>query len=270
MAGSYLDTTIVVDIADERQPGKGKAETHLAANPPAEVPYYALRELLAGHVQYICLTHNVMKASENASEAMTALMNRSPAEGRQREGKMRILLSAMKKAYDTNPQGGRQDEKREILQHLALRVNGMWRRSHRLPSVSLVQSLTCFNDGKLTYGPSGELKGPNESFNCARSERCAAAEYLYDQKDAVNKMIAALHPNVLDSKAAGKKENQQRRKALKELIINGPTAFDKGKCRALGDAYFAAMSPPGHSVVTTNIQDYLPLCQALAKIAIVP
>jgi hypothetical protein len=270
MAGSYLDTTIVVDIADERLPGKDKAVAHLAANSPAVVPYYALRELLAGHVQYICLTHNVMKASECASEAFTALMNRCPAEGRQREGKMRILLSAMQKAYNTNPQGGKQDEKREILQHLALRVNGMWRRSHRLHSVSLVQSLNCFNDGKLTYGPSGELKGPHGSFNCATSERCAAAEYLYEQKDAVKKMIAALHPKVLDSKAASKNENQQRRKALKELLTEGPAAFNKGKCRALGDAYFAAMSPPGYSVVTTNIQDYLPLCQALAKIAIVP
>lgn len=269
MAGSFLDTTVVVDLADRLQPGRDKAEKHIAANGPAQSPYYALRELLAGHVQYICQAHNVLLAAETAPEALLALLKRSPAEGRKREARIQILAEGLRQIFEVNPTGDRQRLKRELLQHLALRVTSLWRRAHHLDAVTLTQSLSCFNDGKIVYGSSGELKGPKDSFNCVKSERCAAAAYLYDRKDEVQKMIAALHPDSL-GQAAAKNENRQRRKALKELLARGPAAFSKGKCRALGDAYFAAMSPPGYSVLTTNVQDHIPLCVALAKTAVAP
>ena len=269
MAGSFLDTTIVVDLVDGKEPRKKLAEAHIASHPPAEVSYYALRELLSGHLQYLCQTHNVLLASGNAAEAMLALLNRSPAEGRKREARLRALASEMDRVFATNPAGQRQTTKREVLEALALRAAKIWRNAHRIGTAKLTQHLGCFNDGNITFGASGELKGPRDSFNCVKSERCAAAAYLYDNKADIQKMIDALHPLELGSQA-GKNENQQRRKALKELLSKGPTVFDKRRCRALGDAYFAAMSPPGFSVVTTNISDFLPLCRALAKVAVSP
>ena len=122
----------------------------------------------------------------------------------------------------------------------------------------------------MEYGAAGELRGPGDSFNCIARERCAAAAYIYDNKSNVTKMIDALRPDRLDSKVANKKENSQRRKALRELQARGPRDFDKRRCRALGDAYFAAMCPAGSVVVTTNISDYAPLCAALGKQAKVP
>ena len=85
----------------------------------------------------------------------------------------------------------------------------------------------------------------------------------------MKRLIEALHPNSL-GKMAEKNENQKRRKALKELMSIGPTKFDKGRCRALGDAYFAAMCPAGSKVVTTNIQDHDILCSALGRTAVKP
>jgi hypothetical protein len=129
----------------------------------------------------------------------------------------------------------------------------------------MVQSLECFNEGKIDYGPAGELRGPADSFNCVSVQRCAAAAYMFDNKSDLKKMIAALHPGGLDPRIANKNETGQRRKALKELESRGPASFDKRRCRALGDAYFAAMCPAASIVVTTNMQDYVPLCAALGK-----
>lgn len=271
MSGSFLDTTIVITTA-EKSPANlaTAAEQHISANQPAETPYYALRELLAGHIQLLCETYNIMLASTDPGEAFAALLKRSPAEGRKKEARIAALANALGKTYSDNPSGGRDDQKREILQDLSLRINRIWRRAHKLKSVTIVQPLGCFNEGSLTIGPSGEMRGPRNSFNCHTEERCAAAAYLYDDKVLLRKLIAALHPENLGPTAAAKNENKQRRKALKELEDQGPKSFSKLRCRALGDAYFAAMCPPGSNVITSNIQDHLPLCVALGKKAISP
>lgn len=265
MAGSFLDTTIVVQLAEGATADRAKGQKTVLANHPAQAPFYALRELLAGHVRSLCDAHNVLLAAENAAEAQLALLRISPAEGRKKQGKLQAIALAMQTAFSQNPAGGRQDIKREMLQYLALRVNGLWKRAHALRGVQLVQSLGCFNDGRITFGPAGELRAPGDSFNCVKTERCAAAAYIYDNRASLTKLIDALHPANLDAKAVQKNENAKRRKALKELQTKGPTAFAKTRCRALGDAYFASMCPVDSIVLTTNIDDYLPLCRALGK-----
>lgn len=269
MSASFLDTTIVVDLSDPAALGRKKAQTHITQNQPASAPYYALRELLAGHVQVLCDAHNVILASDTPAEAALALLNRSPAEGRKREAKSRALLMAMEGAFTGNPTGSRGELKREMLQNLAIRANRIWRKASAVPSFSLVQDLGCFNSGGLSRGPADELRGPRGSFNCIASERCAAAAYLYENKADVEKLIDALHPKNLGI-LAEKNENKQRRRALKDLLTDGPVKFDKGRCRAIGDAYFAAMCPAGASVVTTNVVDHVMLCAALGRKAVAP
>ena len=267
MTGYFLETTVVIHIADGVEPQKTNGETYIRANQPAETPFYALRELLAGHLRILCDAHNVLLAAENPAEAMLALHRKSPAEGRKKANKLHALADSMNKTFMANPHGGRQQMKREMLGALALRVNRLWRKAHKLKTVYLVQSLACFNDGRIGYGPSGELRGPGDSFNCITAERCAAAAYIYDNLSDLSKMVDALHPSKLDPKIADKNETKKRRKALKELKTHGPERFDKGRCRALGDAYFAAMCPAGSAVLTSNLEDYVPLCSALGKMA---
>ena len=267
MTGCFLDTTIVVDVAGKLTGSpKSKAEKHIDTNKPAATPYYALRELLTGYLRTVCETHNVILASTDPGEALIAILKRSPAEGRKKIGKIQELAHALQNAYTTNAGAPRDEVMREMLGSIALRASQLWLRSHKMSGVNLVQPLGCFNSGDLTYGSNGELRGPGDSFNCIVSERCAAAAYLYDEKITLEKMIQALHPDNLNPIAAQKQENAQRRKALKELQAKGPKNFSKTQCRALGDAYFAAMCPPGSEVITTNVTDFEPLCQALAKV----
>lgn len=265
MTGSFLDTTVVIHLADGTASDKVKANKFITGNQPAEMPYYALRELLTGRLRYLCEAHNIVLASNNTGEALMALVNRSPAEGRKKLGRISDVSAALDRIFVANPTGSRTEEKRELLQDLSMKAVRIWNKSRKLSSVTNVQSLACFNDGKLNQGSSGELRGPSDSFNCIQSERCAAAAYLYDNKSILTKMIETLKPDKLSPKIANKNETSQRRKALKELLDNGPAKFNKLRCRALGDAYFAAMCPSSSVVLTSNLEDHLPLCLALGK-----
>lgn len=267
MAGSFLDTTIVIKLAGVDAKEATKSESYIRSNQPAEAPFYALRELLAGHLRILCDVHNALLAANNPPEATLGLLNLSPATGRTKESKLKVITETMQVIFKANPSGGRQDMKREMLQALAVRASTLWRNAHRLKAVNLVQSLGCFNDGKINYGPAKELRGPSDSFNCIAAERCAAAAYIYDNKSGLAMMINALHPSKLSPKIAAKNESKMRRKALKELQSDGPVKFSKSRCRALGDAYFAAMCPAGSAVLTSNLEDFEPLCLSLGKVA---
>jgi hypothetical protein len=88
---------------------------------------------------------------------------------------------------------------------------------------------------------------------------------MYDNKSVLQKLHAALHPDLLPSQLVDKQETKSRRAALKELLQNGPKDFSKTFCRSLGDAYFAAMAPAGKDILTTNAVDFEPLCAAVGK-----
>ncbi len=270
MNGSFLDTTVLIHIAEGVKPHSTKGEAFIGANQPAEIPYYALRELLTGRVRILCDAHNALLSAENAPEALLSIHRSCCFAGRTMNSKLEEIAKAMASVFVDNPKGSRELLKREMLQDLAIKANNLWRKSRQLKMTTLVQPLACFNDGKVDFGPSGELMGPRNSFNCIKNERCAAAAYIYDDISNLTKMIEALHPKNLESKAANKTENKTRRKVLKDLLSQGPKDFNKGSCRALGDAYFAAMCPPGSVVVTSNMDDHEPLCLALGKKAIEP
>lgn len=266
MNGSFLDTTFVVELANST--GTEAAERYLAKHLPAHMPHYAIRELLTGLIRVLCDAHNKLRAAEDPGEALLAFASLPAVVGRRKNGGIQVIAQELTKAFQQNPNGRRSGLKKEMLQSLKLKVGSLWKQARRPKLCSVVQSLGCLNSGELMQGDSGELRGPNGSFNCLQHEKCAAAAYLYQDKIALNKLIDALHPRNLDSVAAEKRENASRRKALKHLRDRGPRDFNKNRCRALGDAYFAAMCPPGMSVLTSNIVDLGHLCLALGKQAV--
>lgn len=258
MTGSFLDTTIVIDLSDRK---RDSTKRFLDANPPTAVANYALRELLAGYLQVLCGLHNRLKAASSIGEVLVALVALHPSVGRKKQA----ALQAFAESFQANTAGdanrGVEAVGRDMINDLSLRIAMTWARSRKC--AARVQPLSCFSPGKLTVGPLGEVVPPNGSFNCDKKARCAAAGYVYDKQSLLSKMIEALHPDALDQALSEKREIRQRRKALKELRDKGPEKFDKAKCRALGDAYFAAMCMPGYRVVTTNQSDFVPLCKAI-------
>lgn len=265
MPGSFLDTTIIINISDSNSKSKQASELFISQNQPSETPYYALRELLAGHMQNICDVHNTILASENIAEAFISLTRKNFYSGRKLGSKLSIGYEVLDKIFRDDPNSPCGQVKTEALEWLSIKANMMWLKATKPKNVDVVQSLSCFNSGKLTLGIANELRGPNNSFNCHSKSRCSAAGYIYEDISSLSKMIEALHPDKLDTDLANKQETKSRRKALKELKQHGPDKFDKSMCRALGDAYFAAMCPAGKSLVTTNIVDFEPLCSVLNK-----
>lgn len=268
MSESFLDTTILVRLVVSES--DVALSEYLSSNLPARVPYYAVREFLTSLVRSTCDAHNKLSAAENPGEAILAFLSLPPVVGRKRDAGIRVVADEISKAFEKNPNGSRANLKRELLQALALKAVRLWKRARRPVLCSLVQSLGCFNSGEISRGEAGELRGPHDTFDCLPSERCAAAAYLCENRIVLDKLIAALHPSQLDDIAARKVENVSRRKALKEIRDAGATKFNKRHCRSIGDAYFAAMCPPGSTVVTTNIVDHKFLCEAVGKQAVEP
>jgi hypothetical protein len=265
LSDSFVDTTILVAVADPHDGKNANAEAALAARAQNDLPNYALRELQAGVLRYLCDVHNVILSSANFAEALVGLTQASAFQGRQKAAKIQIAADTLNEVFAGNPHGARSDITDEAVEALALRIAQLWlvARSHK--RLTNTQPLTCFNDGDLHRGTAGELRGPRGSFNCLGEERCAAAAYMYEDKAVLQKLHEALHPDRLSPEAAEKQENKSRRAALKELLQKGPAAFSKKRCRALGDAYFAAMAPAGKDILTTNTVDFLPLCNAVGK-----
>ena len=268
---ALIAPTVLVEVAQAKEPTLERTKSFAAASGPALLADYALRELLAGLVRQICTAHNRVLASDNPASAIQEILQGAGFATRTVVGQANAVAQAMAQAMSTNEPFTAEGIRREVLQALMLEANSLWRKANRSGFLQGTQALSCFPGGSLSLDPAtGALLGPENSFNCLRSERCAAAQYLFEKQDEVKKLVAALHPDVLGPELAAKRENQSRRSALKDLIAKGPKGFSKKGCRALGDAYFAVMAPPGHVVLTTNLVDHTPLCQALGKQAQLP
>jgi hypothetical protein len=265
MPASFLDTTVLIDLSDSRQSARISSEQFVRLNQPSEVAEYALRELLTGVVRYYCDAHNILIASQNVPEAIVAVLQRFFMGPRRSAAVIRVLAASLSNIFGTGAAVSGDDSKREALQAIKMKAASLWNRANNLKNVTRVHPLACFNGGDIAIGGGGLLRGPNDRFDCLVRQRCAAAGYIHDDLPAVRTLIAALHPNNLTDKAQTKTEHAQRRKALKELEKRGPKDFPKGRCRALGDAYFAVMCPAGATIGTTNLDDFEPLCRALRK-----
>ncbi len=265
MSQSFVDTTVLVAVADAQQLNRAAAEAALAARTQNDLPNYALRELQTGVVRYLCEVHNVLLSSANFAEALVALHKLPVIQGRQKSAKLQIAADTLKTVFTGNPNGDRSAITEEMIGALSLRIAQLWLSARAHKQLTNTQPLSCFNDGDLTRDAAGSIRGPQDSFNCRSGERCAAAAYMYDNISVLQKLHDALHPDRLPPQLVDKQETKSRRAALKELLQKGPADFSKTRCRALGDAYFAAMAPAGKDILTTNKVDFEPLCAAVGK-----
>jgi hypothetical protein len=103
LAGSFLDTTVVIHIASDLPDAGSKAQGYIDKNHPAETPYYAFQELLAGYIRSICEAHNILSSATNPGEALLALLARNPIEGRKKITRIQEVASVLASIYATNP-----------------------------------------------------------------------------------------------------------------------------------------------------------------------
>lgn len=265
---SFIDTTILIDVSEAREPTCANSLKHILKHPPAHVSDYAYRELLVGRVGLLCGAHNKIYASNDVVEAALSFLNRA-SFGRTPIAQAKEIMRPLQRMFSTSASISPAEAKREVLEELMLIANSLWRTAAKFPGAKNVQPLPCLNKGSLKLD-NGILRGPNDSFNCAQKTVCGAAQYMYSDRASLKKMIVALESASLPDSVKNKQETKSRRNVLKLLESRGPSHINKQKCRQLGDAYFAAMCPPGAHVLTTNVDDFLPLCGALNKKVLTP
>lgn len=269
MSEVFLDTTLVVHLADTKQPLHDAAEAILAHSSKALSPMYALRELLVGPLQNLCSVHNGLKSADNLGEALSVLAGLNPIVGRKKHTRIQIFADSLLEVCRENPQIPVDEALETMAENLALQISRFWRRAKRAKGWSIVQPLGCFGSGDFSFGKFGELKPPGDTFNCDAHSKCSAAGYMSEHLGAVSKLCDALHSRFLSDRLANKAETTSRRAALKHLK-DRPAKFDKRKCRALGDAYFAVMCPATAKIATSNKEDFQPLCIALGREMVCP
>jgi len=267
MTGSFADTTVLVEIAENLSGIQTEIRTHLDKNPPGQVPDYALREFLSGRLQILCTAHNKLLASSSVPEAIAAFAKVGGFSARSTFAKIAELAGALDAVMKSKTSVTEEEAKREVTEYLALAAAKRWIKAKRPSPLQYIQPLSCLNRGDLSFDAAGAITGPSGTFSCLANERCAAAQYIHGKSNELAKLIETLHPDKLPPSLVDKVENRSRRKALKELARTGPTKFNKSMCRSLGDAYFAIMCPPSSRVLTTNLVDHQLLCAALGKTA---
>ncbi|MCZ8292544.1 MAG: hypothetical protein O9312_03425 [Hylemonella sp.] len=279
--GCYIDTTIVCAVADDLPNLASTSKQHIDANQPGAIPYYALRELVAGPLKTLCAAHSLLARSESIADAFRCVMNLPPIVGRTKQGQLSALIQTLGQCLTLTPtdlaaaprQPIDDPVRRKMTHNLAINIQRQWSLAKRIPNTKTSHQLACFADGDFDFNETGELKGPNGRFQCDPSQPCSAAAHLRGKLGEVQTLVDVLHPSKLTPELADKRENVRRRGALKEVIRlqkGERTSFPKKDCRALGDAYFAVMCPPGSHVLTTNFVDHDLLCTALGKTAIKP
>lgn len=236
---------------------------------PVSIAEYAYRELLIGRVGLLCDAHNKVVASSNVMEVIASFIKQA-SFARTPVAKAQEILKPLQTMFDSASPVSPVDARRQVAEELMSIATKLWKRAARFPGASKVQPLPCLVHGDIVLDKNGILRGPNDTFNCSKDWVCGAATYMYNDRGQLQKMIEALESPTLSAQLRVKGETISRRKVLKLLESRGPRAITRAKCRQLGDAYFAAMCPPGADVVTTNDVDFAPLCAAIGKTVVRP
>jgi hypothetical protein len=137
-------------------------------------------------------------------------------------------------------------------------ISRSWRKRRKI-TTQVVHDLPCYVEAAPRIGKDGLLD--LKPWECDRDQECCLGPQLRSQP----KLLEALRNAVPEN--SGRREDQRRRRALKQLIKHPNEKFDRETCRDLGDAIFAFFCPPNAVVLTTNLRDHEPLAKSIGKMA---
>jgi hypothetical protein len=263
---AYVDTTILTDVLLNSGDVAKAAETALSSFESTSLPVYAIKEFKAGPLGYFVYFHNKLVTLQSFQKAITALqrLSRTPQRNRLATS-IQALEKGLSESFSkhttkdmVDKYGANAQMDRVLYDELRSAINGIvkraWRRRRKVTS-EIVDPLDCYHE----VGPSmkrGLLElGPCD---CPEDSGCYVSRLMQKAPDKLTKM----RDRIVDSTKA---ENVKRAKVLREMIRKPKTDITKNDCRNLGDAVFAFFAPEDSVILTTNIQDYQPLVDALGK-----
>jgi hypothetical protein len=131
------------------------------------------------------------------------------------------------------------------------------RQKRRRVTSQVVDDLPCYLEAAPRVGKNGLFD--LDPRLCDRDQECCLAAELKSKPELLEALRSAIPQNSI------RREEQERRQALKQLIKHPKEFVTRETCRDLGDAVFAFFCPNNAVVLTTNLRDHEPLARAIGK-----
>jgi len=261
MSDAYVETTILTDILLKPNTLKrARAQAALARYENTLLPVYSIKEWKAGPLSYYAYLHDKLVFTQSFADTIQAIPA-LPRLGYRRATSMDALAAAgqvVKKqpAKYVNP--GTTDKAHADSYRLALAsiIIRSWQKRRQVTS-QVVDDLPCYLEASPHIGKDGFFD--LDPRLCEKDQECCFASALKSKPQLLESLRKSIPEN------SGRREDQKRRKALKQLIKHPKETLTRETCRDLGDALFAFFCPQSAVVLTTNIGDHEPLANAVGK-----
>ena len=272
MTTAFLDTTIVVDRVLKSSSAAGAAaRAKMATFDDCQIPWYAIKEFEAGAFCGFIYGHNLLHKFP-LTEALahcTQLLQRNKARTAAQAinaatASMDGSFSAVRGAAGGAPVTVMEAMRRNVRVHLKRNIIKAWKSVRALPA-TYVDPLRCLRDATppKEQPRTGLIEFATK--RCQEDVQCGAAELVARSKGG--KAVLRIVRDAIDrqNKAAPKAEHANRLVVIRGLISQPGKTLPDSACRQLGDAVIAICSPASAVILTTNVNDFVPLAEALGK-----
>jgi hypothetical protein len=261
MSDAYIETTVLTDILLKRgSPKYQRATTALKRYENTLLPVYSIKEWKAGPLDTFAYLHDKLVITKSYSLTLNAIsafggMNYLKSTAMEALAAAATVLKAAPQRYAGL--GGRDDEMADSFRlALASLIIKSWRKRRKI-ATRVVDELPCYVEAAPRVGQDGRfVLAPKE---CDGDQECSLAPQLKSQ----TKLLEALRDAIPQN--SGRREDQKRRQALRQLIKHPNQIVNRETCRDLGDAIFAFFCPKTAVVLTTNLRDHQPLANSVGK-----
>jgi len=268
MSDAYVETTVLTDILlKPKTPKQERAKAALARYENTLLPVYSIKEWKAGPLDYFAYLHDklvVTQSLRDTFQAVSALGRGSYRQATSMEALAAAATVSKTQASASKPQTktyiGLGDSDQEMADSYRLALESLiirsWRKRRKV-TTQTVDDLQCYTEVEPRVGKDGLLDLKPQQ--CERDQECCLAPQLKSKPS----LLVALRNAIPE--LSGRREDQKRRKALKQLIKHPKEIVDRETCRNLGDAIFAFFCPANAVILTTNLRDLDPLANSIGK-----
>jgi hypothetical protein len=262
---AYVDTTILADVLLNSGQVKKDAQKALAAYDSSSLAVYAIKEFKAGPLHHFAYIHNKLVTTKSFQLSLQVLqkLSRTPRRNQLSTSIQAIvqgLAKSLSKYTTTDLAEKYPSASLDYVQYdeLRLAISGIisraWKRRRKVTS-EIVDPLTCYRESAPYMDRDMIVL---DSCECAEEHGCCLGRIMQKNPEALSRMRESI-------KSSPKPENQRRSKVLREMIRKPKEGITNKDCRHLGDAVFVFFAPSDSVILTTNIQDFKPLADALGK-----
>lgn len=260
---AVLDTTILVDALLKSDEKAKAAKSALKKCDNTIIHSYAIKEFKRGALKNYSYLYNKTKLVTSYSALLAVLSKLSATPQKNKTSTaleaLRDFHSGIEKKTDklkfTNVTYA--DLSNILLDQMRLwlkaKILRAWKNRYKYGN-SRIGDLSCFKEPDVFEADNGLIEVSNRF--CSVADCCLRQKYIGRSQD-LEKLLKAC------KNLPKKRESEKRYQSIRRLERTPKRDMPEEHCIALGDAVFVLDCPAGAFVMTTNLQDFEPLAEAL-------